>query len=397
MPVTPFSETYSQGTHFSDGVRVGPIYGTAYSTGPVGGNFSTPLPTETPADQLKQNGVLLGPIHSYFLTPYTSSPACFYAGAQTTSGASFLTLTAPAFTNTGATIVPLQSSVTVNVTGTSTQQNFNSAYVLDCPRCISLTYGINVDGTSLTFSMFGYDRYGFPLVSTVSGSKGTTSASTMQVFPKAVKVLLGVYVSGNLPTNITIGTADVFGLPYCVDNQSCLQAYWAGLPTSSPTTNSGPIAGITGGDGSNLIFSSTKNFLPASPAPYAYSSGSGSFAATTSIVATARSGDVRGLFAVPTASNFAYNMAGGQSQANQLLINMFLPGAMATKPGLYTPNSTFPMNNPIGVTPSAGELVLVPSTNGGLNYLPQQVPTLPSDLYGYPQYSGIVGQPVFTI
>lgn len=394
MAVAPFSENYSKGTHFSDGVRVGPIYGTSYSTGPGftgnggGGNFATPTPVETPADQLRNPGVLLGPTYTYFITPYASSPSCLFAAAQTPNAMNFLGLLAPTFAN-GGTAIPLPQPVTLTK-GVATT-SVTKGYVFDVPRCVSVT---TAEAEGAILIAYGYDAYGFPVVSQLT----LGAAVGLYVFPKAMKMLLGIYSSGQTAANIMIGISDVFGLPYRIDNASQITANWAGWPLAQTNGFVGPQASIAGALGVNTILftkgvaGTGTNFSPASPAPFAV----GNIPPAVGSVSSAITNDVRGLIAVPTQSNFTYQ-GGGMSAARQLVVQMYLPNANSAVPQVYGPNDTRPTNNPIDVAPAIGTPVLVPTTPGGLSYAPLYGPTLPAALYGYPQYNTDVAGTPFNI
>ncbi len=182
MTVTPFTQNNPQGTHFKDGVRVGPIYGTSYSRGPGfngagGGNFATPIPIETPADQLSNPGVLLGPTYTYFITPYASSvfngPSIADIDPGVITTARFLTLGnlgyAATFRAYGVATVPLPSPVTLQVgkDAAAVTTTVTNGYVLDVPRCVSVIVTDANNTNIVNLYAFGYDAYGFPVVSKI--------------------------------------------------------------------------------------------------------------------------------------------------------------------------------------------------------------------------------------
>ncbi len=417
---TAFTQNNPQGTHFSDGVRVGPIYGTSYATNAsVGGNFATPVPTETPGDLLSQSGVLLGPTYTYFITPYASSVASLYGngaglpvqpGAIPAAGAFFtlnstgaVSLVAPQFGTTGVLVGAGATTVSippVTLTKLSGPLSVTVAQgiVFDVPRCVSVT---TAGSETAVLVAYGYDAYGFPVVSQLT--LGTTT--NLYVFPKAMKILLGIYISAQPAAAIGIGISDVFGLPYRVDNASQITANWAGLPLAQTTGYIGPAATIYGNLGVKTALFTTgaapngSNFAPASPAPFAF----GNIPPTTGSVSSSLTNDVRGLIAVPTASNFTYALSGGMSKANQLVVQMYLPGANAQTAAVYAPgttlnaNGTVPGTYPSGVVTALGTPVLIPTTSGGLQYIQGYRPTLPVDLYGSPQYFGNPGTVPFIV
>lgn len=141
---------------------------------------------------LPSGGFGFGPVgrfYVYDIVPLTLS-AVNIAASQT-PGSAALTLTA----GTGIT--------------KGKDPSGNTIYILDVPRGVKISSG-GVD-TGITFTVKGYDTYGVPLTSTVTGSSGS-SVTTL----KAFKSVLSITPSGAVATTASAGTSDVFGLPVCV-------------------------------------------------------------------------------------------------------------------------------------------------------------------------------------
>lgn len=130
----------------------------------------------------------IGRVYIYDIVPLTLN-ATAYAASQS-PGAGTITLSA----GTGVTAVVV---------------NGVTRYTADVPRAVTITSG-GVD-TGITFTVIGFDVYGAAMTQTITGGSGaavTTAKSFMSV--------TGVTHTGSVAATVTIGTADVFGLPVAV-------------------------------------------------------------------------------------------------------------------------------------------------------------------------------------
>lgn len=127
---------------------------------------------------------------------------------------------------------------------------------LDVPRAISVTSS-NAGDTTQTATVAGTDAYGFALVETIAFNGAATISGK-----KAFKTVTSIAISAALAGNGSAGTLDIFGLPYRVNNRGAALTAW------------------------NSAFVTT-----------------GTFAAAVTSTATATTGDVRGTYAVPDASD----------------------------------------------------------------------------------------------
>lgn len=124
-------------------------------------------------------------------------------------------------------------------------------------RNVRLTSGGNDSG--ITFTVSGYDVYNYPMTETITGANAGVASGA-----KAFKYISGVTHTGSVATTLTIGTGDVFGLGLRVDRFAYAEITWA---SAKITANTGFVAAVT-----------------TSPA-------------------TALTGDVRGTYAVQSASD----------------------------------------------------------------------------------------------
>lgn len=99
---------------------------------------------------------------------------------------------------------------------------------LDCARCVRVT---GVGGTSaVNFTIVGYDDYQQPMTETFLGPAGATTTTS----DKAWRYITSITVASTTTAAITIGTSDTIGLPYRVDAFEYLSlAYNGGLITAS--------------------------------------------------------------------------------------------------------------------------------------------------------------------
>lgn len=158
-------------THFSDSIHLG---GAATNVAPMsaGGRGFGPV----------------GRIYVYDIVPLALN-ATAYAASQS-PGAGAITLSA----GTGVTAI-----VTNGVT----------RYTADVPRAVTITSGGNDSG--ITYTVNGYDFYGVAMTQTITG--GNIAAVTTL---KAFMSITTVTHTGSVAGTVTIGTADVFGLPVAV-------------------------------------------------------------------------------------------------------------------------------------------------------------------------------------
>lgn len=104
---------------------------------------------------------------------------------------------------------------------------------IDVERCVALLSS-NAGDTTQTATVAGTDLYGVPLTSAVTMT-GTAAVNTTKGFKTVTAVTLSTSLAGNL----SVGTSDVFGLPYYQANQDGLIVSWAGFPATSGTFKAG--------------------------------------------------------------------------------------------------------------------------------------------------------------
>ena len=166
-------------THFTDGLRIGSAYyGRAVNS--------------TAAAGREDKGVSVHDEDNVAIVVQLGAPDALDAdgvadGAYSTSTAGSLTL-AGALVSTGVA-------------------------TFDVPRAVSIT--ATADNSSGTFTISGTDKYGHALTEAIVGPTGTVTGQ------KAFLTVSGVSNAGATTTGgaaIDVGTADVLGLPYLLDN-----------------------------------------------------------------------------------------------------------------------------------------------------------------------------------
>lgn len=131
----------------------------------------------------------------------------------------------------------------------------------DPTKAIARNVRINSIGvdTSATFTVRGFDIYGNPMTETITGASGAAASGK-----KAFKFVQSITPAGTLSgSNVSAGTGDIYGFPMRADSYFYQQIVW----------NAALIASTTG------------------------------FTAAVTTAATATSGDVRGTYAVQSASD----------------------------------------------------------------------------------------------
>lgn len=85
------------------------------------------------------------------------------------------------------------------------------------------------DDSGATFTVAGWDIYGYPMTETITGSSGAPGTANGK---KAFKAIASVTPAGTLSgSNVSVGMSDIFGLPMLATAQSALQGYWNNLIT----------------------------------------------------------------------------------------------------------------------------------------------------------------------
>ena len=102
-------------------------------------------------------------------------------------------------------------------------------------RCISIATATNNTMSATTFTISGYDAYGYPITQVMQGPGGgaTTFSS------KAFKWVSGITVGATTATNtFSIGVSDTYGLPLFAQQVGYIRAFWANtnVETSAATT-----------------------------------------------------------------------------------------------------------------------------------------------------------------
>jgi len=135
----------------------------------------------------------LGRIYVWDVVPQTLQAANI-AASQTPSAAGNLTLTAGT-----------SSKSITRADGTTVIQ-------LDCARAVQLTTASGTISTSRNLTVSGYDYYGQPMTEVIA--TGTTSSAVANVSgKKAFYQVASIAINGSLPVAITVGTTDTIGLP----------------------------------------------------------------------------------------------------------------------------------------------------------------------------------------
>lgn len=124
-------------------------------------------------------------------------------------------------------------------------------------RNVRITSGGNDSG--ITFTVAGYDVYGYAMTETITGANAGVAAGA-----KTFKFITGVTHTGTVAGTVTIGTGDVYGFPIRADTLGYIDVVW-----------------------NAALITATTGFT----------------AAVTTSPATATTGDVRGTYAVQSASD----------------------------------------------------------------------------------------------
>jgi hypothetical protein len=233
------------GTHFEDGLRTGPIY-----TGTVSPALLTFNPTEVlsySAYTAYGPGILQSPQNTWSITPYPASVSNLVAStaAAAVTGPMNLTLTG-------------DNAATRYVGGAVPYVQF------DWPRVVTVTT-VGGGNAAVSVTIFGSDWYGVPMQQTYIIPQNTEATSPLvnygvnaSITPnaKAFYTVERVWISGALTGgSISLGVADVFGLPYFVEDEGDITSIgWSNSSEIALPSSLGPING-------QATFAATQNVV----------------------------------------------------------------------------------------------------------------------------------------
>ena len=166
------------------------------------------------------------------------------------SGAGITISTSITRPDTGATVTGLLAIDTA-MAGVSFSQNA-SIQMWDPTKSISRNIRITSGGndSGITFTVTGYDLYGYPMSEAITGANAGIAAGV-----KAFKYISSVTHTGSVATTVKVGTGDVIGLPMRVDRFAfasvCYNNSWitastgfvAAVTTDPATTTTGDVRG----------------------------------------------------------------------------------------------------------------------------------------------------------
>ena len=181
----------SQGTHFSDGVRVGPILGSTFIAGE--NVFSPSIVVPSPVDQLPP-GIFTTPMSLLDIVPFKVDTAVLMDPFIVPAPASYL----PLKTTSGNSIRVVS------------YQGIQNVIQLDCARNLTFTGGAGTVETDLY--IFGWDQYGLPMVEVLNGPSGATTT----VGKKAFLYIRAIYAQLATVGTLSVGIGNVFGLPFLI-------------------------------------------------------------------------------------------------------------------------------------------------------------------------------------
>ena len=221
--------------HVSDDLYTGPVGGpNAFSlvstTGFIYGNSGLPVATGWPADGTPTNQYGVGPLGRVVfrnIQPLALATANLAVLQAPTAGTA---LTLVAGTGIQTAVNPLNGQV---------------LYVLDVPRCISLTSSANLSG--ITFLVTMIDEYGQTATQLVTGPNNNTV-----VVKKACIGVLSIVPQGTSASTVSVGTSDTYGLPFrCIDAGYIVSVKWAGVLAQNAGTltvadQTSPATNLTG-------------------------------------------------------------------------------------------------------------------------------------------------------
>ena len=231
----------------------------------------------------------------------SQSPGAGAINLVTTSGAGITVLSSPVVVWASGNTIPsgalaidgLPGLVSFGLPSVATGNTKISMY--DPTKAISRNVRIVSGGndSGITFTVNGYDLYGYPQTATVTGANIGTASTT-----KTFKFVTSVVASGSVASTVTIGTGDVMGFPM-------LSSFWGDVDIIWNNNWVTVSTGYTAAD-------------TTSPATSLTGDVRGTMQVGTGGVGTPSNGTIRLMvYAYPSANNLALNTPGifGQTPA----------------------------------------------------------------------------------
>jgi hypothetical protein len=188
-----------------------------------------------------------GPIYSGMILSGTGvTSGTYVTGYGTGTGGTGTYSVYPSQTVTSTTITAVMGSSTVPATTTSrlpfgqaaTVQPWNPQALI--ARAVSITPTSGTPTASITFTVAGYDIYGYPMSEAISLTTGSTQ-NTAVAGKKAFKYIASITPSVTDTVTYSAGTTDVYGLPLRADNFGELLINY---PATVVTANTGFTAAV---------------------------------------------------------------------------------------------------------------------------------------------------------
>ena len=415
-----FLNNLPQGSYFGDGVRGGPTYSGYYIPGgqpnPIQPNYTPP--TFVPANFEKWgNGIQYSPQQTYRITPYLSS-----SGNIVTSQA----------INQGDLPLGGGLSSSINQATRPITLKGQTAIQFDWPRGISITVGVGgvPAGGGVKITVFGNDVYGIPMQKTFTlagaAPRGTYFTSYKTDSQKAFYQVTRVASSAVVPNGLSIQANEIFGMPYKIGNWSTITGFnWAGqnmrdqygfvlagAGTGLATINTPAIGSVSAFVPSNPVFATSNvnsatnvqnsvnmynainytSFQLASSSPTAIGlawriqdGGQNLFQFADERTPSTTTGDVRGMFALPTIASADGTNTGSLWPASGANFNLqYAPPTINASLNAIITSYIFGSDNFQNQLASAGQPIGPFNDELTVPYLQG------SDLLGLPQfYSGV--------
>lgn len=194
----------------------------------------------------------------------SQTPAAAALTLVSSSGAGITVGTSITRADTGATVTGLLAIDTaMGGVGFGQDATIN---MWDPTKAISRNIRITSGGndTGITFLVVGYDLYGYPMSEAITGANAGVASGA-----KAFKYIASITPSGAVATTVTVGTGDVIGFPLRVDvvgmtrismNSAWITAstgFTAAVTTDPATTTTGDVRGTyalqTASDGTRRL------------------------------------------------------------------------------------------------------------------------------------------------
>lgn len=174
--------------------------------------------------------------------PGTASTTSLFSGTMSSTSIALITASAGNITVNSSCVNPLTGATVTGLWLIDNKPNYISfgqgAIGIWDPANPAIGRAISIlsttSQTTTTFTISGYDAYGYPITQVMNGGAANTTVSSTKTF----KWVASITSSGTSTSTVSFGVTDTYGLPMYASALAYLDMYWynTAIPTNTTVT-----------------------------------------------------------------------------------------------------------------------------------------------------------------